>query len=56
MCLDKTLLENYNSQVPNSVQDLMSLPGVGRKFANDVLNTAFNKGVMPVDTLSLIHI
>ncbi|NTW05201.1 MAG: endonuclease III [Peptococcaceae bacterium] len=46
----RILMEKYNSQVPQSRAELESLPGVGRKTANVVLNVAFNKQVMPVDT------
>lgn len=46
----RILVEKYASQVPGNRQDLEALPGVGRKTANVVLNIAFNKPVMPVDT------
>ncbi|MBM5787637.1 MAG: endonuclease III [Pelagibacterales bacterium] len=48
--LSKILVEKYNSKVPNNFEDLISLPGVGRKTANVVLNTAFNKPTIAVDT------
>ena len=48
--LSKTLLEKYQSKVPNKFEELISLPGVGRKTANVVLNAAFNKATMAVDT------
>lgn len=38
----KKLYENYNSEVPSSMEDLIQLPGVGRKTANVVLGNAFN--------------
>ena len=38
----KILVEKYNSQVPNTVEDLLRLPGVGRKTANVVMLEAFN--------------
>lgn len=44
------LREKFNSQVPNNREDLESLPGVGRKTANVVLNTAFNIATIAVDT------
>ncbi|XBC42911.1 MAG: endonuclease III [Buchnera aphidicola (Kaburagia rhusicola ensigallis)] len=44
------LLNRYNGQVPNSFIDLQSLPGVGRKTANVVLNCAFQKKTIAVDT------
>ena len=48
--LSKILLEKYKSKVPNKFEDLISLPGVGRKTANVVLNAAFNKPTIAVDT------
>lgn len=44
------LIEKFNSQVPNNRQDLESLPGVGRKTANVILNTAFSLPTIAVDT------
>jgi endonuclease-3 len=44
------LIEKFNSQVPSNRQDLESLPGVGRKTANVILNTAFRQAAMAVDT------
>lgn len=44
------LLERFNGEVPNTREDLESLPGVGRKTANVVLNTAFGQYAMAVDT------
>ncbi|WP_119394143.1 endonuclease III [Salinibius halmophilus] len=46
----KILIEQHNSQVPESREALEALPGVGRKTANVVLNTAFGWPVMAVDT------
>ena len=46
----KALVELHDSQVPNSREALEALPGVGRKTANVVLNTAFGQPVMAVDT------
>jgi endonuclease-3 len=48
--LSKILLEKYQSKVPNKFEDLMLLPGVGRKTANVVLNEAFKKPTIAVDT------
>lgn len=39
----KMIVENFNNQVPDNMEDLQKLPGVGRKTANIVLNVAFNK-------------
>lgn len=46
----KMLIEKHNSMVPNNRADLEALPGVGRKTANVVLNTAFGHPTMAVDT------
>ena len=48
--LSKKLISDYDSQVPDNMEDLMTLAGVGRKTANVVLNVIFNKATMPVDT------
>jgi endonuclease-3 len=48
--LSKILLEKYKSKVPSKFEELMLLPGVGRKTANVVLNAAFNKPTIAVDT------
>ncbi|MWV13436.1 endonuclease III [Pseudomonas sp. R-28-1W-6] len=46
----RLLVEKHNSQVPDNRADLEALPGVGRKTANVVLNTAFRQLTMAVDT------
>ncbi len=46
----KILIEEHNSVVPDNREDLEALPGVGRKTANVVLNTAFRQIAMAVDT------
>ena len=46
----KILMDQYNSQVPEDRKALESLPGVGRKTANVVLNTAFGHETIAVDT------
>jgi endonuclease-3 len=46
----KILKEKFNSKVPNSREALESLPGVGRKSANVVLNALFNEPTIAVDT------
>jgi len=48
--LSKILVEQHQSKVPNNFEELMLLPGVGRKTANVVLNEAFNKPTIGVDT------
>jgi len=46
----RILIEQHNAEVPNSREALEALPGVGRKTANVVLNTAFGEPTMAVDT------
>lgn len=46
----RLLVEKHNSEVPQTREELEALPGVGRKTANVVLNTAFGQPVMAVDT------
>jgi endonuclease-3 len=46
----RQLVEFHGSQVPDNRKDLEALPGVGRKTANVVLNTAFGQPTMAVDT------
>jgi len=48
--LSKILIEKHQGKVPNSFSHLINLPGVGRKTANVVLNEAFNKPTIAVDT------
>ncbi|MDD2530139.1 MAG: endonuclease III [Bacteroidales bacterium] len=46
----KKLVEKFNSQVPDNVEKLMELDGVGRKTANVVTSVIYNQPNMPVDT------
>ena len=46
----RILVEQFQGQVPRSREALQSLPGVGRKTANVVLNVAFGEPTMAVDT------
>jgi endonuclease-3 len=41
--LSRLLIENFNSQVPDTMEDLTNLPGVARKTANIVLSNVFGK-------------
>jgi len=50
IALSCLLKEKFNSQVPRTREELMSLPGVGQKTANVVLNTLFNMPFIAVDT------
>jgi endonuclease-3 len=46
----RILLERHGGEVPASREELERLPGVGRKTANVILNTAFGEGTVAVDT------
>jgi endonuclease-3 len=46
----RMLIDQHQSQVPDNRADLEALPGVGRKTANVILNTAFHQPTMAVDT------
>ncbi|WP_152207055.1 endonuclease III [Marinobacter changyiensis] len=46
----RALVEQHNSEVPGTREELEALPGVGRKTASVVLNTAFGQPAMAVDT------
>lgn len=48
--LCEKLISDFGGKVPRSREDLMSLPGVGRKTANVVLNVVWGEHTMPVDT------
>jgi len=48
--LSKKILAKYNGKVPNTFEALYELPGVGRKTANVILNEAFQKPTIAVDT------
>ena len=48
--LSKKLISDFDSTVPGTREELMTLPGVGRKTANVVLNVIFHQPTMPVDT------
>ena len=50
IALSKALIERFGGEVPQTREDLQSLPGVGRKTANVVLNTAFGQETFAVDT------
>ncbi|MFZ4462910.1 MAG: endonuclease III [Bacteroidales bacterium] len=46
----KTLVRDFNGIVPEDIEELQKLPGVGRKTANVVASVVFNKPAMAVDT------
>lgn len=48
--MSKMLVQEFQGEVPQSMEELIRLPGVGRKTANVVLAFAFGQAAMPVDT------
>ena len=48
--LSQILVDKYNSEIPNNRDELESLPGVGRKSANVILNAIFHQPYIGVDT------
>ena len=50
IALSKILVDKYNSQIPSDFDELIKLPGIGRKSANVILNCAFNEPRIAVDT------
>ena len=50
IALSEALIRDFGGQVPRTREELQSLPGVGRKTANVVLNTAFGEETFAVDT------
>lgn len=46
----KVLVEKFNSEIPSTIEELTSIPGVGRKTANVILSVIFNQPKMAVDT------
>jgi endonuclease-3 len=50
IALSRQLIEEHNCELPNDRQTLETLPGVGRKTANVVLNNMFNQPTIAVDT------
>lgn len=46
----RMLISDFNGEVPQTMEDLQKLPGVGRKTANVIQAVAYGKGAMPVDT------
>ena len=50
IALSQALIDRYGGQIPRTREQLQELPGVGRKTANVVLNTAFGEETFAVDT------
>ena len=48
--MSDTINQNYNGQIPNNIEQLTQLPGVGRKTANVVLGNVFSVPSLVVDT------
>jgi len=48
--LGKMLVEQFNAEVPSTVEELQKLPGVGRKTANVIASVIYNQPAMAVDT------
>lgn len=48
--VSRIIAEKYNNKVPDNIEELLKLPGVGRKTANCVLVYGYNKHAIPVDT------
>jgi len=48
--LGRMLVEQFNSEVPRTVEELVKLPGVGRKTANVIVSVIWNQPAMAVDT------
>ena len=48
--LARKIVDDFNGEVPETLDEMTSLPGVGRKTANVMLAVAFGKAAMPVDT------
>jgi endonuclease III len=48
--ISRVLIKNYNGKVPDKKEELLKLKGVGPKTANIVLNFAYEKEVLPIDT------
>lgn len=46
----KMLLNDFNGSVPETIEDLVKMPGVGRKTANVIASVVFDKPAMAVDT------
>lgn len=50
VALARMLMERHSGQVPSTMDELLALPGVGRKTANVMLSVAFGRSAMAVDT------
>jgi endonuclease-3 len=48
--ISKDLIKRFNGKVPDNKEDLISIKGIGQKTSNIVLNFAFDKEAIPIDT------
>ena len=48
--MSRVLMEKFNGEVPSTLDELLTLPGVGRKTANVIQSVAFGKATLAVDT------
>jgi endonuclease III len=48
--MGRMLVEEFGSEVPNTIEDLQKMPGVGRKTANVIVSVIYNQPAMAVDT------
>ena len=48
--MSSMIVKEFNSEVPSTMDELLRLPGVGRKTANVILGVVFNKAAIAVDT------
>lgn len=48
--LGQALVDNHGGEIPQRMDDLVALPGIGRKTANVIIGTAFSGQAIPVDT------
>jgi endonuclease-3 len=46
----RKLVDDFNGEVPDNIDDLLTIPGVGRKTANVMLSVVWNRAAMAVDT------
>lgn len=50
VAMAKTIVEKYNGTIPQDIEELVKIPGIGRKTANVILSVAFGKHTLAVDT------
>ena len=50
IAMGKVLVEKFNSKVPETIEELVTIPGVGRKTANVIVSVVYGKAAMAVDT------